>query len=68
MSKEKLIKKQPFKGKWAIISGGSKGIGKATAQKFVQLGGSVCIVARTLETLNIAAKEIKSLIKSCVEI
>ncbi len=61
MSKEKLIKKQPFKGKWAIISGGSKGIGKATAKIFVQLGGNVCIVARNLETLNIAAEEIKSL-------
>jgi len=61
MSKEKLMKKQPFKGKWAIISGGSKGIGKATAKIFVQLGGNVCIVARNLETLNNAAEEIKSL-------
>jgi 3-dehydrosphinganine reductase len=61
MSKEKLIKKQPFKGKWAIISGGSKGIGKATAKLFVELGGNVCIVARTLDTLNVAAEEIKSL-------
>ena len=61
MSKEKLIKKQPFKGKWAIITGGSKGIGKAVAKIFVQLGGNVCIVARTLETLNAAAEEIKSL-------
>ncbi|MBY9020362.1 MAG: SDR family oxidoreductase [Candidatus Lokiarchaeota archaeon] len=61
MSKEKLIRKQPFKGKWAIISGGSKGIGKAIAKLFVQLGGNVCIVARTLETLNVAAEEIKSL-------
>ena len=61
MSKEKLIKKQPFKGKWAIITGGSKGIGKAVAKIFVQLGGNVCIVARTLETLNAAAEEIKKL-------
>ncbi len=61
MSKEKLIKKQPFKGKWAIISGGSKGIGKATAKLFVQLGGNVCIIARTLETLKDAAEEIKNL-------
>jgi 3-dehydrosphinganine reductase len=61
MPKEKLMKKQPFKGKWAIISGGSKGIGKATAKLFVQLGGNVCIVARTLETLNSAAEEIKGL-------
>ncbi|MHA2288669.1 MAG: SDR family oxidoreductase [Promethearchaeota archaeon] len=60
MSKEKINKKKPFVGKWAIISGGSKGIGKATAKLFVQLGGNVCIVARTLETLNSAAEEIKN--------
>jgi short-subunit dehydrogenase len=59
MSKDNLIKKQPFKGKWALVSGGSKGIGKATAELFVQLGGNVCIVARTLENLNEAAEEIK---------
>jgi len=27
MAKKKLIKKQPLKGKWAIICGGSKGKG-----------------------------------------
>ncbi|MBY9004182.1 MAG: SDR family oxidoreductase [Candidatus Lokiarchaeota archaeon] len=59
MIKEKLIKKQPFANKLAIICGGSKGIGKATAKLFVQLGGNACIVARTLETLNSAAKEIE---------
>jgi len=64
MVKEKLIKKQPFKDKSAIICGGSKGIGKATAKLFVQLGGNVCIVARTLDTLNAAAQEIKSLRES----
>jgi len=61
MVKEKLIKKQPFKDKSAIICGGSKGIGKATAKLFVQLGGNVCIVARTLDALNATAEEIKSL-------
>ena len=61
MVKEKLIKKQPFKDKSAIICGGSKGIGKATAKLFVQLGGNVCIVARILDALNAAAEEIKSL-------
>ncbi len=60
MVKEKLIKKQPFKGKIAIICGGSKGMGKETARLFVKLGGSVCIVARGLETLKEAAKEIES--------
>ena len=61
MVKEKLINKQTFKDKSAIICGGSKGIGKATAKLFVQLGGNVCIVARNLEPLNAAAEEIKSL-------
>ncbi|MBY9009248.1 MAG: SDR family oxidoreductase [Candidatus Lokiarchaeota archaeon] len=61
MVKEKLINKQPFKDRSAIICGGSKGIGKATAKLFVQLGGNVCIVARTLDTLNTTAEEIKGL-------
>ena len=61
MVKEKLIKKQPFKDKSAIICGGSKGIGKATAKLFTQLGGNVCIVARTLDTLTDTAEEIKNL-------
>jgi 3-dehydrosphinganine reductase len=55
------MRKQPFKGKSAIVCGGSKGIGKATAKLFVQLGGNVCIVARTFETLQNAAEEIKAL-------
>ena len=61
MAKKKLIKKQPLKGKGAIICGGSKGIGKATAKLFVQLGGNVCIVARNIDILNATAEELKSL-------
>jgi len=47
-----LIAQQPFKGKFAIIPGGSKGMGKATAKLFVQLGGSICIIARGIDALN----------------
>lgn len=60
MVKEKLLKKRPFKNQTAIICGGSKGIGKATAKIFVQLGGSVCLIARTIETLKEVAEEIKN--------
>ncbi|MFX0070693.1 MAG: SDR family NAD(P)-dependent oxidoreductase [Candidatus Hermodarchaeota archaeon] len=49
--KNKLIEEQPFKGKLAIIPGGSKGMGKAVAKDFIQLGGSVCIIARGIDAL-----------------
>jgi len=49
-----------FSGKLAIVTGGSKGIGKATAKRIGELGGSVCIVARGREALTEAAEEIKS--------
>jgi len=52
MVNEELIAQQPFKGKFAIIPGGSKGMGKATAKLFLQLGGSVCIIARSMDALN----------------
>ena len=52
MVNEELMGQQPFKGKFAIIPGGSKGMGKATAKLFVQLGGSVCIIARGMGALN----------------
>ena len=51
MANEELITQQPFKGKFAVIPGGSKGMGKATAKMFVELGGSVCIIARGMDAL-----------------
>lgn len=36
-------------GKKALITGGSKGIGRAIAEEFLQLGSEVCIVARSEE-------------------
>ncbi|MBP7735259.1 MAG: SDR family oxidoreductase [Spirochaetes bacterium] len=50
--------KRFFSGKTAIITGGSKGIGKAAAMEFVSGGGSVCIVARNKKDLQSAADEI----------
>ncbi|MFX0088096.1 MAG: SDR family NAD(P)-dependent oxidoreductase [Candidatus Hodarchaeota archaeon] len=61
MAKQELIEEQPFKGKIAIIPGGSKGMGKATAKNFVQLGGSVCIIARGMEALKETEEECNKL-------
>src|SRR5215472_16684820 len=48
-------------GKVAIITGGSMGIGKATALALAQEGAHVAICARGLEALQKAASEIQAL-------
>ncbi|XP_041926095.1 testosterone 17-beta-dehydrogenase 3 [Alosa sapidissima] len=45
-------------GEWAVITGGSDGIGKAYALELAQRGMNVVIVSRSIEKLNNAAKEI----------
>ena len=61
MTNQKLIEEKPFKGKVAIIPGGSKGMGKATTRDFVQLGGSACIIARGMNALKETQEECNKL-------
>jgi len=50
-----------FQGKVAIVTGSSRGIGKAIALGFAQEGGDVVLAARTIEALRTNAEEIRAL-------
>lgn len=49
-----------LEGKTAVITGGSKGIGRAIAQTFAGAGARVVLAARGAEELDKAAREIES--------
>ncbi len=50
--------KYPLYNSFAVVTGGSRGIGKATALEYARLGGSVCIIARDKKILQKAAGEV----------
>ncbi|HEY7315538.1 MAG TPA: SDR family oxidoreductase [Gemmataceae bacterium] len=51
----------PLHGKVALITGGSSGIGRATALRLASFGTRVAVAARTAETLDEVARQIKAL-------
>lgn len=55
-----------FDGKVAIITGGGRGIGKATALTMAKLGAKVCIASRTKEDLEVACQEIREAGGECM--
>ena len=50
-----------MKGKVALITGGSRGLGRAMALGFARQGASLAIVSRKLEACQAAAKEVEAL-------
>lgn len=54
----KLKTMQRFKNKTALITGGTNGMGLATAQKFIEEGGTVIITGRSEDTVNMALEKL----------
>ena len=48
-----------MRGRSAVITGASKGIGRAVAERLAGEGGNVHLVARTATTVGTAASELK---------
>ncbi len=50
-----------FENKMVMITGGSSGIGLSIARELLQMGASLCLLARNQDKLDAAVKELRSL-------
>lgn len=50
----------PFTTQMILVTGGSMGIGLATAEEIARLGGSVCLIARRPDPLAAAAQRVRA--------
>lgn len=65
MSKRSSVERY---GKWALIAGGSEGIGRAFAERLAERGHDLLLVAEKLEPLRAVASEIAARTKVTVEV
>ncbi len=54
-----MTQPRPFAGKTAIITGGSEGVGAATARRFAAAGAQLVLVARGKKKLDALAEELR---------
>ncbi|KFM82042.1 Estradiol 17-beta-dehydrogenase 12, partial [Stegodyphus mimosarum] len=54
--------------KWAVITGGTEGIGKAYAEELAERGFNICLISRNIEKLNEVATEIQETYKVSTKI